>query len=101
MRTRIAVVGGGVSGLACSLRLGERHHVTLFERDRRLGGHAHTMAAPDSGTRVDTGFIVYNETTYPLFTALLRELGVGTQATDMGLSVRDDSAERSGPCRWP
>lgn len=93
---RIAVIGGGVSGLVSAALLHERHDVTLFEADARIGGHVHTVPVPDEdGTvhHVDTGFIVYNERNYPLFTKLLRRLGVETQPSDMSFSVRCD---RSG-----
>jgi uncharacterized protein len=83
---RIAVIGGGISGLTAGYLLSRTHHLTLFEADRRLGGHADTHLV---GTvPVDTGFIVYNEPTYPLLTRLFAELGVTTQPAEMTMSVR-------------
>ena len=83
---RIAVIGGGISGLTAGYVLSRTDHVTLFEADRRLGGHADThLVGP---VPVDTGFIVYNERTYPLLTRLFAELGVTTRATEMSMSVR-------------
>jgi predicted NAD/FAD-binding protein len=83
---RIAVVGGGISGLTAGYVLSRTDQVTLFEADRRLGGHADThLIGP---VPVDTGFIVYNERTYPLLTRLFAELEVSTRATEMSMSVR-------------
>jgi predicted NAD/FAD-binding protein len=88
---RVAVIGGGVSGLTAGYLLARANEVTVFEADDRLGGHAHThhVAAPD-GTElaVDSGFIVCNEQTYPLLTKLFEELGVTTQEAEMSMSVR-------------
>jgi predicted NAD/FAD-binding protein len=86
---KIAVVGSGIAGLACADRLGRRHEVVLLEADSRLGGHAHTVTAKVRGEEhaVDTGFIVYNETTYPEFTRLLAELGVPTQPAEMSFGL--------------
>jgi predicted NAD/FAD-binding protein len=87
---RIAVIGGGISGLTAAYILARTDQVTVFEADDRLGGHAdtHLVAAPGGAeAAVDSGFIVYNERTYPLFTRLLRELGVATQASEMSMSV--------------
>jgi uncharacterized protein len=88
---RIAVIGGGVSGLTAGYLLARANEVTVFEADARLGGHAHThrLAEPD-GTElaVDSGFIVCNERTYPLLTRLFTELGVTTQDAEMSMSVR-------------
>ncbi|PPK66683.1 FAD-dependent oxidoreductase [Actinokineospora auranticolor] len=90
-RRRVAVIGGGVSGLTAAHLLQRRHDVTLFEADDRLGGHAHThdLATPDGRvTQVDSGFIVHNERTYPNLLRLFAELGVRTRETEMSMSVR-------------
>ena len=92
----IAVVGSGISGLAAAWLLAQRHRVTVFEGDSRIGGHSHTV---DVGpVAVDTGFIVYNETTYPNLTALFRHLDVPTRASNMSFSVSldDGRLEYSG-----
>lgn len=91
-RLEIAVVGSGIAGLSAAWLLAGRHNVTVYEIDRRLGGHSNTVLAPTEGASipVDTGFIVYNEATYPNLTALFRHLGVETEATDMSFSVSID-----------
>ncbi len=89
-RERIAIVGTGISGLACARFLCRDHDVTVFEKDDRVGGHSHTVMV-DEGTAkipVDTGFMVYNEMTYPLLTRLFRELDVVTKPTSMSFSVQ-------------
>ncbi len=89
---RIAVVGGGISGLSCAWLLAARHDVTVFEAEGRMGGHSHTVDAL-CGLRqvpVDTGFIVYNEPAYPNLTALFRHLDVPTRASDMSFAVSLD-----------
>jgi len=92
---RVAVVGSGVSGLVAAHLLRTRHDVTVFEASDRIGGHVHTVPVPDLRGRVhqvDTGFIVYNEHNYPLFTKLLARLGVGSLTSDMSFSVRCDQS---------
>jgi predicted NAD/FAD-binding protein len=89
-RSQIAVIGGGVSGITAAYILSRTDQVTLFEADDRLGGHADThLVTPPAGPAigVDTGFIVYNERTYPLLTRLFAELGVATQPAPMSMSV--------------
>ncbi len=97
---KVAVVGSGVSGLVAAWLLHEDHDVTVFEADARIGGHVHTVDVPEQaadGTArthaVDTGFIVFNERTYPNFLKLLRRLGVGWRKSDMSFSVK---CERTG-----
>ena len=90
---RIAVVGTGISGLSCAWLLSQRHEVTVFESEPRLGGHSHTVDAPGREGRVpvDTGFIVYNEPAYPNLTALFQHLAVPTAASDMSFAVSLDA----------
>ena len=83
-------MGSGISGLAAAWLLSRRHEVELFEKDDRLGGHAHTHTVVSGGRelQLDSGFIVYNERTYPNFTRLLARLGVPGQKSDMSFGVR-------------
>ena len=92
----IAVIGSGISGLAAAWLLSRRHRVTLYEADSRVGGHSHTVEA--MGTPVDTGFIVYNEATYPNLTALFAHLNVPNTPTEMtfAVSLDDGRLEYSG-----
>ena len=93
---RVAVVGSGIAGLAAARRL-ERagYDVTLFEAEQRLGGHTHTVDVELDGfsAPVDTGFLVYNDRTYPQLIRLFDELGIRSTASDMSFSLRND-AER-------
>ncbi len=85
---RIAVIGSGIGGLAAAYVLSRTDRVTLFEADGRLGGHADThLAGPSGAIPVDTGFMVYNERTYPLLSRLFGELGIATRGCDMSMSV--------------
>ncbi len=92
---KIAVVGSGISGLVAATILRDAHDVTLFESAPVVGGHTHTIDVELAGQRyaVDTGFIVYNERTYPNFCRLLEAHRVESQPTDMSFSVR---CERRG-----
>jgi uncharacterized protein len=86
---KIAVIGSGISGLSAAWLLSQRHDVSLFEAEGRLGGHSHTVGV-DEGRRsvpIDTGFIVYNAQTYPNLVALLDYLEVPSIETEMGFSV--------------
>ena len=91
-RLDIAVIGSGIAGLSAAWLLGQRHDVTLYEKNERLGGHSNTVEVDYDGTRmaVDTGFIVYNERNYPNMTKLFRHLGVVTQPSSMSFSVSVD-----------
>lgn len=86
----IAVIGSGISGLGAAWLLSLGHRITLYEKEDRLGGHSFTVAVPGGGA-VDMGFIVYNEPNYPNLTALLRELDVSSQASDMSFAVSMDN----------
>ena len=99
-RLRIAVIGSGISGLSAAWLLSSRHEVVVYEKDRRLGGHANTVEVKVSGGSigVDAGFIVFNKPNYPNLTALFEHLGVGVEETNMsfGASIRNGRIEYSG-----
>jgi predicted NAD/FAD-binding protein len=87
---RVAVVGAGISGLGAAWLLAKDHEVHLFESEGRLGGHAHTVRVSEDGNSipVDTGFLVYNNLTYPNLVGFFQALGVTTAESDMSLSVQ-------------
>jgi predicted NAD/FAD-binding protein len=91
---KIAVVGTGIAGNVAAYHLARDHEITVFEADDRIGGHTNTVDVEHAGQNyaVDTGFIVFNGWTYPNFVALLEELGVGWQDSDMSFSVRDENS---------
>ena len=91
---RIAVIGSGISGLAVAHSLAGEAAVTLFEAERWFGGHAHTVDLRLEGIRhgVDTGFLVFNERTYPQLIALFERLGVASAASEMSFSVQAPQA---------
>lgn len=88
---RIAIVGSGISGLVCAHVLGRRHEVAVFEAADWIGGHTHTVDVEVAGKQyaIDTGFIVFNDWTYPNFIRLLDQLGVGSHPTEMSFSVNE------------
>lgn len=93
---RVAIIGSGIAGLGCAWLLTHQgRRVTLFEADDRLGGHTHTVDVALDGTvaPVDTGFLVYNDRTYPTLVALFDELEVESAPSAMTFSVRNDAAD--------
>lgn len=92
---KIAIIGTGIAGNVAAYHLNREHDITVFEAGGHAGGHTHTHAIEQDGQfyNVDTGFIVFNDWTYPNFIALLDELGVPSQESAMSFSVR---AEHSG-----
>jgi len=88
---RIAIVGSGIAGLVSAYLLSRRHEVTVFEAGDWIGGHTHTVDVEIDQQRhaIDTGFIVFNDWTYPNFIRLLEQLGVESQPTEMSFSVCD------------
>src|SRR5271170_4647619 len=89
---RIAIIGTGIAGNVVARRLHPEHEITVFEAAGHIGGHAHTHRIELGGQtlNVDTGFIVYNDRTYPNFSRLLGELGVASQDSAMSFSVSNE-----------
>ena len=92
-KPRVAIIGSGISGLTAAYRLYNDVEVTVFEQNDWIGGHTHTVdvTLDDQTYAVDTGFIVFNEWTYPRFLNLLSELGLSHQDTDMSFSVMSET----------
>lgn len=89
---KIAIIGTGISGMVTAYLLNREHEVTVFEANDYIGGHTHTVKVPTAEGiyDIDTGFIVYNEVTYPNFVKLIDQLGVETQNTSMSFSLRNE-----------
>jgi len=106
MRKRIAVIGSGISGLSAAYHLRNQADVTLFEADSYFGGHTHTvdvtLPSPQGMVThgVDTGFLVFNERTYPGLIGLFAELQVQTSASDMSFSVQTPRASGQRAMEW-
>ena len=92
---KVAIIGTGIAGNVAAYKLRQSHDITVFEADSYIGGHTNTVDVYENGQQfaVDTGFIVFNDRTYPNFITLLDELGVASQASDMSFSVQN---ERTG-----
>ncbi|HQS32838.1 MAG: NAD/FAD-binding protein [Polaromonas sp. 39-63-203] len=107
-RQRVAIVGSGIAGLAAAHALQGHADITLFEAGAYFGGHTHTVdvTLPGKGGTgpvthgVDTGFLVFNERTYPQLIQLFAELGVETARSDMSFSVKVPDALRGSSLEW-
>ena len=90
---KIAIIGSGISGLTCAYYLADKADITVFEAGNYIGGHTHTVEVEKEGERskIDTGFIVFNDRTYPEFIQLMDKLGVSYQPTEMSFSTRNDA----------
>ncbi len=103
---KVAIVGSGISGLAAAHALAGHADITLFEAGGWFGGHTHTvdvtLPTPQGPVThgVDTGFLVFNERTYPRLIELFAELGVQTVKSDMSFSVQVPGVNRGGPLEW-
>lgn len=88
---QVAIIGSGISGLTAAYLLSKKHEVTVFEKNDYIGGHTATVDIEKSGEHyaIDTGFIVFNDKTYPNFLALLNEIDIDKQPTEMSFSVHN------------
>lgn len=106
MIKRVAVIGSGISGLSAAYHLRHRAEVSLFEAGSYFGGHTHTVDVTLPGTHglvthgVDTGFLVFNERTYPCLIALFEQLGIATTASDMSFSVQAQGLAKQHTLEW-
>ena len=105
MSVRVAIVGSGIAGLSAAHHLADHAEVSLFEADSYFGGHAHTVNVTLPGKQgpctfgVDTGFLVYNERTYPGLISLFEQLGIETAHSNMSFSVQAPWGS-SGVLEW-
>ena len=93
---KIAIIGSGISGLTSAYLLHKKHDITLFESNNYIGGHTNTITVNDENNNqlnIDTGFIVYNNDTYPNFVKILNKLKVETQPSTMSFHYRVNDLE--------
>ncbi len=92
---KIAIIGSGISGMTAAYLLSRQHDVKVFEKNDYIGGHTATIDVEYQGEKlaVDTGFIVFNDRTYPKFEKLLAEIGVSRQETEMSFSVHNSQSK--------
>ena len=95
---RVAIIGTGIAGNVAAYKLRDQHEVTVYEAATYVGGHTNTVDVYESGRKlaIDTGFIVFNDRTYPNFIRLLEEIGQSSQPSEMSFSVRSDRIEYNG-----
>lgn len=95
---RVAIIGTGIAGNVAAYKLRDQHDITVYEAATYVGGHTNTVDVYESGKKlaIDTGFIVFNDRTYPNFIRLLEEIGQPSQPSDMSFSVRSDKIEYNG-----
>ena len=95
IRQSVAIIGTGISGLTCAHHLAPNHDLTIFEAEDYVGGHTHTVQVEKDGevSEIDTGFIVFNDRTYPEFIKMMDSIGVDYQPTEMSFSVRNDAMD--------
>lgn len=88
---KIAIIGSGISGLYAAWQLSKQHEIHIFEKNQYFGGHTdtHHLMIDGQQVAVDSGFIVFNQHNYPLFTEMLQQLGVGSEQSDMSFSVNN------------
>jgi predicted NAD/FAD-binding protein len=91
---RIAIIGSGISGLTCAYLLNKKHDIHVFEANDYIGGHTHTVDVETKSGKhaIDTGFIVFNNWTYPNFIKLMTQIGVESQETSMSFSVKSEQS---------
>ncbi len=94
-RQSIAIIGTGISGLTCAHHLAPHHDLTIYEAEGYVGGHTHSVQVEKRGevSDIDTGFIVFNDHTYPEFIKMMDSIGVEYQPTEMSFSVRNDAID--------
>ena len=97
---KVAIIGSGISGLTSAYLLNKHHEIKVFEANDYIGGHTHTHTINMGGVdyEVDSGFIVYNENTYPNFIRLLKELNVETQISSMGFEIAKQANQSKVSC---
>ena len=92
---KIAIIGSGIAGNVAAYKLRREHEITVFESGNYVGGHTNTVDVYEKGRRIpiDTGFIVFNDRTYPNFMALLEEIGQASKVSEMSFSVRAETGD--------